>query len=109
MRVTLKISLVDSPRPPFRHTLDLYNDTQLEKFIRKVAERLEIGTSVIAASLADLTAQLESYRLQRIEQKQEKKKKNNNNEEETSAIRRSYRGKAAPPAAAAAAATEKRR
>ena len=66
MRVTLKAELSGSPRPPVRHNLDLYNDTQSEKYIRKVAERLELGTSVVAASIAELTEQLESYRLQKI-------------------------------------------
>jgi predicted DNA-binding transcriptional regulator len=67
MRVTLKVSLNDSEIPPIRHNLDLYNDTQLEKFIRKIAERLEIGTNVTAGTLAQLTQQLESYRLKEIE------------------------------------------
>lgn len=66
LRVTLKISLPDSPVPPVRHNLDLYNDTQTEKLIRKTAERLEVGTSVVSASLAELTSELESYRLQKI-------------------------------------------
>jgi DNA primase len=66
MRVTLKVELKETQRPPVRHNLDLYNDNQLEKFIRKVAERLEIGTSVIAASLSALTEQLEKYRLEQI-------------------------------------------
>ena len=52
MRVTLKVSLNESEIPPIRHNLDLYNDTQLEKFIRKIAERLEIGTSTTAGTLA---------------------------------------------------------
>ncbi|MFY0602297.1 MAG: hypothetical protein JXR03_21680, partial [Cyclobacteriaceae bacterium] len=58
--------------PPVRHNLDLYNDTQTEKLIRRVAEKLEIGTSVIAASLAELTGQLEDYRLQKIKEDQPK-------------------------------------
>jgi DNA-binding HxlR family transcriptional regulator len=70
MRVTLKVELKDSSRPPVRHNLDLYNDNQLEKFIRKIAERLEIGTSVIAASLSELTEQLEKYRLDEIKAQQ---------------------------------------
>ena len=70
MRVTLKVELKDNPRPPVRHNLDLYNDNQLEKFIRKVAERLEIGTSVIAASLSELTAETEKYRLEQIKLQQ---------------------------------------
>ena len=45
--------------------------TQLEKFIRKCAEKLEISTSVITASLSELTEELEKYRLQEIQQEQE--------------------------------------
>lgn len=70
MRVTLKIELKGTSIPPMRHNLDLYNDTQLEKFIRKTAEKLEVGTSVIAGSIAELTDQLEKYRLEQIQQKQ---------------------------------------
>ena len=71
MRITVKVQLQKSSRPPVRHNLDLYNDTQLEKFIRKCAEKLEIGTSVIAANLSDLTEELEKYRLNRIKESEE--------------------------------------
>jgi hypothetical protein len=74
MRVTIKLEIKDSPRPPFRHTIDLYNDTQLEKFIRKAAEKLEIGTTIIAASLSELTEKLEQYRLEQIKQTAESNK-----------------------------------
>lgn len=70
MRVTLKVALPESSRPPLRHNLDLYNDTQVEKLIRKTAERLEIGTSLVAGCLAELTEQLENYRLEQIRNKQ---------------------------------------
>ncbi len=83
MRVTLKVELgslsvdaersrsgEESSRPPVRHNLDLYNDNQLEKFIRKIAEKLEIGTNVIAASLSELTEELEKYRLSEIKRQQ---------------------------------------
>ncbi len=69
MRSTLKIELKNSSVPPLRHNLDLYNDTQTEKLIRRAAEKLEIGTSVIAASLAELTGQLEDYRMNQIKNK----------------------------------------
>lgn len=69
MRATLKIELKNTSLPPVRHNLDLYNDTQTEKLIRKTAEKLEIGTSVIAASLAELTEQLEAYRIDQIKNK----------------------------------------
>jgi hypothetical protein len=71
MRVTLKIELLENPRPPVRHNLDLYNDTQTEKLVRKCAEKLEIGTSIIAASLSHLTEQLENYRLQQLKEQQQ--------------------------------------
>jgi uridine kinase len=68
MRSTLKIELRNSSVPPVRHNLDLYNDNQTEKLIRKTAEKLEVGTSVIAASLAELTESLEEYRIEQIQQ-----------------------------------------
>jgi predicted transcriptional regulator len=74
MRVTIKVEVKESPRPPFRHTVDLYNDTQLEKFIRKCAEKLETGTTIIAASLSELTEKLEQYRLEQIKQTTENNK-----------------------------------
>jgi hypothetical protein len=89
MRVTLKIEIInrkfehylnnpDIANLALRHNVDLYNDVQVEKLIRKAAERLEVGTSQIAKALADITTQLELYRLQQIEQqntKTEKQKK----------------------------------
>ena len=68
MRVTIKLQLQESARPPIRHNLDLYNDVQLEKFIRKCAEKLEVGTSILSASLSDLTEELEKYRIDRIKE-----------------------------------------
>lgn len=55
---------------PVNHNLDLYNDVQVEKLIRKAAERLEVGTLQITKSIADITRQLELYRLQELEQQQ---------------------------------------
>lgn len=74
LRVTLKIQVQESPRPPFRNSIDLYNDTQLEKFIRKAAEKLELGTTILAASISELTEQLENYRLEQIKQSTENQK-----------------------------------
>jgi len=83
MRVTLKIELNGSSRPAVRHNLDLYNDNHLEKFIRKIAERHEIGLSVIAASLNELTEALERYRMKKRKESLEPilKKKELNKEE----------------------------
>ncbi len=45
-----------------RQSLDLYNDNTVEKFIRKCAERLEIGTNLTRRTLQELTKALENYR-----------------------------------------------
>jgi hypothetical protein len=72
MRTTLKVELKESQVPPLRHNIDLYNDSQCEKLIRRAAEKLEIGTSIIAVSLAELTEQLETYRIQQIKENEPK-------------------------------------
>ncbi len=74
MRATLKVQV---EHLSLRHNLDLYNDTQVEKLVRKIAERLEVGTSVAASALTDLTDELEKYRLEALEkqsQAQDKRK-----------------------------------
>ncbi len=68
MRVTLKVKV---EHLSLRHNLDLYNDNQTEKLVRKIAERLDIGTSVATAVLTDLTDCLEQYRLEEIERQQQ--------------------------------------
>ncbi len=81
LRVTIRIEVInrkfehyqnnpDIAALPVNHNLDLYNDVQVEKLIRKTAERLEVGTLQITKSIADITRQLELYRLQQIEQQQ---------------------------------------
>ncbi len=83
MRVTLKIEVAnrkfkhylnnpDIADLALRQNLDLYNDTQAEKLIRKAAERLEVGSIQIAKALNDITEQLENYRLKQIEQQNNK-------------------------------------
>jgi hypothetical protein len=54
-----------------RQSIDLYNDNQIEKLIRKVAERLEIGTSVVRRTLQELTKELENYRFLLVEKEQQ--------------------------------------
>ena len=71
LRVTLKIEVPDSPRPPIRHNLDLYNDNQVGKLVRVVAQRLEVGMSVTEASVAELIEELEAWRLAEIQRQGE--------------------------------------
>lgn len=84
MRVTLKIEVTNRQYPDFmqneelagialRANVDLYHDVQTEKLIRRTAERLEIGTTQLYKGLAQLTEQLETYRLKLIEQEQSTK------------------------------------
>jgi predicted transcriptional regulator len=61
LRVTLAINKIKQTNT-LRHSIDLYNDNQIEKFVRKIAERLEIGTSVARRTLQNLTRELENYR-----------------------------------------------
>jgi len=73
LRITLKISRTDTNDPlhSIRHTLDLYHSDYLEKFINKASEQLETGTHTIRTALAELTDQIEAYRLSQLESQQE--------------------------------------
>ncbi|OEJ99387.1 hypothetical protein A8C32_09510 [Flavivirga aquatica] len=65
LRVTLSIEKLTKTKAVLnilRQSIDLYNDNQVEKLVRKCAERLEIGTSVIRKTLQELTKALESHR-----------------------------------------------
>ena len=78
MRVTLKLEVhnrkykqyIENPEVcdlAMRHNVDLYNDLQVEKFIRRAAERMEIGVSALTKAIADLTGQLEGYRMEALQ------------------------------------------
>ena len=61
LRVTLSLQKLKGTTV-LRHSIDLYNDNQVEKFVRRIAERLEIGTSITRKVLQELTRELENYR-----------------------------------------------
>ena len=70
---TLRITLsIQKPKEHnvLRHSIDLYNDNQVEKLVRKIAERLEIGTSIARRTIQELTRELENYRFVLLEQSQ---------------------------------------
>lgn len=82
LRVTIKIEVVnrkfqhylnnpDIAALAIRQNLDLYSITQVEKLARLIADRLEVGVTAVSKDLSDITAELERYRLQQIEQKQQ--------------------------------------
>ena len=75
LRATIKITRNGSTNPlhSIRHTIDLYHSDYLEKFINKASEQLETGTTVLRRVLAELTDQIEKYRLAKIESRKEKR------------------------------------
>ena len=64
MICTLRISFADYP--PFRSTLDLYNDSQTEKLQRTLCDKWELKLIEVSRTLHALTMQLEDYRLQQL-------------------------------------------
>lgn len=69
LRITIKISRTDTSDPlhSIRHTLDLYYSDYVEKFIGKASEQLETSTNIVRRVMAELTEQIEAYRLSKIE------------------------------------------
>ena len=77
LRVTLSIEKLTKTKAVLnilRQSIDLYNDNQVEKLVRKCAERLEIGTSVIRKTLQELIKELENYRFLLTEKQNELQK-----------------------------------
>lgn len=72
-----------------RQNIDLYQDDMVEKFIRKSAEKLEHGTTLISSVIAQMTEDIEAWRLQQIENKKVSKavKKELTAEEKTRAVK----------------------
>jgi hypothetical protein len=87
MRATLKIDF--KTYPSIRHTLDLYNETQTEKLIKKIAERFSLSIPYVHTAIGHLINVVEDHRLKAIDNG--KLKMNNakpvlSKEEETEAI-----------------------
>lgn len=81
LRVTLRTEIVSRKFPhyldnpdlaalPMHQSLDLYNDNQVERLTRKIAERLEVGITPVAQAIAAITQQLEKYRQAQITARQ---------------------------------------
>jgi hypothetical protein len=65
MRVTLKVDF--KTFPSIRHGLDLYNETQVEKLVKKTAERFTLSTTYVHTAVGNLINTVEDYRLQQID------------------------------------------
>ncbi|HEX6170608.1 MAG TPA: hypothetical protein VFZ33_13000 [Chitinophagaceae bacterium] len=69
MRVTMKLTVINRKHASYlsdpelaglsvRHNHDLYNDTQVEKFVRRVAEKLQTGSIALTKVMAVLSLHL---------------------------------------------------
>ncbi len=66
LRVTLKVECPGGSRGRLRHSFDLYNDDQLERYARKAADRLDVGSGEMRTALQKLVDQVEAYRLNQM-------------------------------------------
>jgi DNA primase len=62
LRVTIVVTNKNKNNYPSRQNINLYNDDQTEKTIRKIAEKTELGTTILNKALHELIQQLEHYR-----------------------------------------------
>ena len=69
MRVTMKLTVINRKHASYlsdpelaglsvRHNHDLSNDTQVEKFVRRVAEKLQTGSIALTKVMADIITPL---------------------------------------------------
>ncbi|PKB18348.1 hypothetical protein [Flavobacterium sp. 5] len=72
-QVTLKISRRPqmSAQDVYRNTVDLYNENNIQNFIRQTSIKLKIDSTIIADFIFDLTERLESYRKNKLTYKEE--------------------------------------
>lgn len=64
MICTLRITYKNYP--PFRTTLDLYNDTQTEKLTRSMCEKWELKLLDVSKTVHEFITELENYKLERL-------------------------------------------
>ena len=64
LRVTLKMSYQEKS---LRHNLDLYNGDQLDRFLKKAVNRLDLSGLEVEELMNDLIEELETYRLSHID------------------------------------------
>lgn len=62
-----------NPQYSIRQNIDLYQDDLVEKLSRRAAEKLEVSSTVISQAIAQLTEELEQYRMGQVEAKKKEK------------------------------------
>jgi DNA primase len=73
LRVTIAVTNKQKNNYPSRQNLNLYNDEQTEKIIRKIAEKTELGTTILNQAIHKLIEKLEKYRLENNQAKPQTK------------------------------------
>jgi hypothetical protein len=68
MRATIKVKHYHQEQ---RHTLDLYNNNAVQRFLKTTAEHLEVGMQYIQKATGALVNELESYRLAEMERQKQ--------------------------------------
>lgn len=94
MVCTLRIIFNAKDYPPYRSTLDLYNDTQTDKLIRTLCDKWELQLLEVSKAVHSMIAQLESYKLERLKYPQiHRETEFEPNEEEEKAAKKYLSGK----------------
>ena len=65
-RMVCTLRITPQNYPPYRTTLDLYNDNQTDKLIRTLCDKWELKLVDVSTTLYDLTLLLENYRLEQL-------------------------------------------
>lgn len=68
LKVSLHIQLKSNKYRSFRDDVNLYSHNGTQKLIRSIAETLELSTTLVSNTVADLIEELEKYRLEQREQ-----------------------------------------
>jgi DNA primase len=70
LKINLLVQLKDNDFRYYQDDVNLYSNGQLQRYIKGATEELECSTTLLKATIRRLQNQLESYRLQQIEQQQ---------------------------------------
>ncbi len=62
-----------NPRHTIRDSLDLYKDDFVDRFTKKLSERLEISNKELQITMSEMTTELEEYRKEQIENQKPRK------------------------------------
>ena len=65
-RLICTLRITHKNYPPFRSTLDLYNDNQTDKLIRSICEKWELKLIDVSKTVHEFICELENYKLDKL-------------------------------------------